>query len=75
MKFCKQDISKTLTAMSFKLDQLIEHNEYITWCKFKKSYLIFLSYSLCKFGHKKFDISNTITTLSFKLGQVIVDNE
>ena len=27
MKFCNQDISKTITAMSFKLGQLIEHNE------------------------------------------------
>ena len=31
MKFCNQDISKTLPAMSFKLAQLIADNELITW--------------------------------------------
>ena len=31
MKFCNQDISKTITAMSFKVGQLIEHSEKITW--------------------------------------------
>ena len=38
MKFCNQDISKTITAMCFKLGQLIEH---------KKIYLVI---ALCKFG-------------------------
>ena len=33
MIFCNQDISKTITAMAmiFKLGQVIEDNEYITW--------------------------------------------
>ena len=27
MKFCNQDISKTITAMSYKLGQLTENND------------------------------------------------
>ena len=27
MKFCSQDISKTITAMSYKLGQLTENND------------------------------------------------
>ena len=30
-----QDISKTITARSFKLGQIIENNESIIWCKLK----------------------------------------
>ena len=32
----KHDISKTVTARIFKLRQLIEDNEYITWWNLKK---------------------------------------
>ena len=39
--------------MSFKLGQLIEHNEQITWLKFKRKYF-FLVIALCKFGQKNF---------------------
>ena len=31
MIFCNQDISKTITVMRFKLGQVIEDNEKITW--------------------------------------------
>ena len=31
MIFINQDISKTITARSFKIGQLIEDNEQITW--------------------------------------------
>ena len=42
MKFCNQDISKTIIASSFKLGQLIEDNEWINWWNFKKkSHFIF----------------------------------
>ena len=30
-KICNHDISKTITARSFKLGQLIEDNKLITW--------------------------------------------
>ena len=30
-QFCNQHILKTVSARSFKLDQLIEDDEYITW--------------------------------------------
>ena len=74
MKFCNQIISK---ARSFKLGQLIEDNDQITWWKLKKkSYFIFWGViTLCKFGHRKLDILKTITARSFKLGQLIGDNE
>ena len=76
MKFCNQDFSKTVTARSFKLGQLIEDNDLITWCKFKKKgYYIFGVIALCKFGHRELDILKTITARSFKLGKLIEDNE
>ena len=31
LKICNHDISKTITARSFKLDQLIEDDEQIHW--------------------------------------------
>ena len=31
LKICYHDISKTITAMSFKLGQLIENDEEINW--------------------------------------------
>ena len=31
LKICNHDISKTITAMSFKLGQLIEDDEKINW--------------------------------------------
>ena len=31
MLLCNQDISKTITATGFKLGQVIEDNEQITW--------------------------------------------
>ena len=31
LKICNHDISKTITAMSFKLVQLIENDEQINW--------------------------------------------
>ena len=34
MKICNHDISKSITARSFKLGQLIEGDEWINWWKF-----------------------------------------
>ena len=72
----KFDISKIITAMSFKLGQVIVNNEEIIWREFKKSF--FLVIALCKFLALKTcnqDISKSITASSFKLGQLIGDNE
>ena len=45
MIFCNHDISKSITAMIFKLGQVIANNEYIIWLKLKKAlFLFFLSY-------------------------------
>ena len=74
MKFCKQDISKSITAMSFHYGQLIEDNERINLVKIIFFY-IFLAIALCKSGHRKLDISKIITARSFKLGRLIEDNE
>ena len=41
LKNCSQDISKTITASSLQLCQLVEDNEFITWSKFKKAILLF----------------------------------
>ena len=67
MKYCNQDISKTITARSFKLGQLIEDNEKITWLKFKKSYLIFLKF----LPFANLDIENLI---SQKLLHLVASN-
>ena len=64
--------------MSFKLGQVIEDNEKVTWLTFKKSYFIFLSYCLLQMLALKTcnqDISKTITASSFNLVQLIEDNE
>ena len=51
LKICNHDISKTITARSFKLGQLIEDNEKLIRENFKKSYFIsFELGSLCTFG-------------------------
>ena len=61
--------------MSFKLGQLIEHNEQITWWKFKKKLFYFFELlPLANLDIENFDISKTITAMSFKLGQVILNN-
>ena len=36
LKICFHDISKPITAMSFKLGQLIENDEEINWCNLKE---------------------------------------
>ena len=41
LETCSQDISKIITASSFKLCELIEDNEYITWSKLKKKLFYF----------------------------------
>ena len=73
MKYCNQDISKTITARSFKLAQLKADNERLPGENLKKIILFFLVIALCKFGHRKHDISKTITARSFKLAQHIED--
>ena len=62
MKFGNQDISKTITAMSFKLGQLIVDKII------KKKSFYFLPY-------RKLDMSKIVTARSFKLGHFIEDNE
>ena len=53
MKFFNQDISKTITASSFKLVQLIGVDYLV---KIKKNHFnLFLVIALCKFGHRKLD--------------------
>ena len=59
MIFCNQDISKTITAMSFKLGQLIEDNEWI-----KKKVIV-----LCEFRCWKLVIK-----ISQKLLQPVASN-
>ena len=45
LKICNHDISKSITAMSFKLGQLIEDDKEINWWKLKKIYFIFFELS------------------------------
>ena len=80
LRICNHDISKSITARSFKLCQLIENDEYINQRKLKKkkvniffsNYLPLQIWTLKICNH---DISKTITARSFKLGQLIEDDE
>ena len=74
MKFCNQDtcISKTITARSYKLGQLIDMSRLPGEICFKMFYLDIV---LCKFGQRKLDILKTIIARSFKLEQLIEDKE
>ena len=65
MQLCSQNISKIITAMSFKLGQLEEDIAKIIWWKVHE--IIFDAINLCKLGHRKHAISKTITARSFKL--------
>ena len=76
MQICNHDISKTITARSFKLGQLIEDDQLV---KIKKKVILFFSnylplqiWTLKICNH---EISKTITARSFKLGQLIEDDE
>ena len=60
MNFCNQNISKTITARSFKLAQLIEDNLVKN---LKKIIFILLAIALCKFCHRKLEISKTVSNL------------
>ena len=52
MIFCNHDISKTITAMSFKLGQIIEDMMSIDiLVKVLKSYFIFELLSIANFWH------------------------
>ena len=62
MKFCNSDISKTITARSSKLGQLIEEITRLPGENLKKKSVI----AFCKFEHRKLDISNTLTAMSFE---------
>ena len=79
LKICNYDISKTITARSFKLRQLIEDDKKINWWKFKKKVILFFSNYLClQIWTLKIcihDISKIITARSFKLCQLIEDDE
>ena len=74
MRICNQDSSKTITARSFKLAQLIAVMNRLPGENLKQNHF-FLVFALCKFGYRKLDISKTITARSFKLAQLIEDNE
>ena len=50
MKFCNQDISNTITAMSYKLGQLTENNEKTIRRKLE-IYFIFSSSCPLRFGN------------------------
>ena len=69
MIFCNQNISKTITAMSFKLGQLIDGNELITLMNFFNKSLFFSYCPLQILALKSCnqDISKTISASSFKL--------
>ena len=69
MKICIHDISKTITARSFNIGQLIEDDELV---KIKKKVILFFSNYLPK---QIWTISKTITAMSLKLGQLIEDDE
>ena len=76
LKTCSQDISKTITASSFKLCQLIEANELIIW--WKKKCFIFSSYCPLQILASKTchqDVSKIILARSFKHGQLVEDDE
>ena len=69
MKICNHDISKSITARSFKLGQLIEND---------KLFYFFSNYLPLQIWAMKIcnrDISKSITGRSFKLGQLIEDDE
>ena len=70
MKFCNQDISKTITARSFKLGQLIEDNEKITGLKFLKKLFFFFSYCPLQI----FYIENLISQKPLQLGAPNLDS-
>ena len=84
MKFCYQDILKTIKAWCFKLNKVRENTKKITLRKFEEKNLS--SYSLLqlwalktcikdkKFCNKKKSKSITATR-SFKLGQLIEEDE
>ena len=80
LKICNHDVSKTITASSFKLGQLIEDDEEIILIdeNLKKVSLFFSNYLLLQIWTLKncnHDISKTITASSFKLGQLIEEDE
>ena len=51
LKICNHDISKTITASSFKLGQLIEDDEKLIDENLKKEiFYFFRIISLCRFG-------------------------
>ena len=62
VQICIHDISKTITARSFKLGQLIKDDDHLP--------LQIWTLKIC--NH---DISKSITANSFKLGQLIEDDE
>ena len=69
LKFSNQDISKTITAISFNLGQLIEDN--ITWWKLKKK-VINKFFELLPFA--TLDIENLISQKQVQLGASNLDS-
>ena len=77
-KICNHDISKTITAMNFKLGQLTENDGKLIGENKKKSCCFFSNYLPLQFWTLNIcnhDISKTITARSFKLGQLIEGDE
>ena len=56
LNFCYCDSSKTVIARSFKHGQLIEDDEYITWCSFEKKNekKLFYIFEVIAFMEKRF---------------------
>ena len=78
LKICNHDFSKSITARSFKLGQLIEDDDRLIGENLKKSYLLFSNYLPLQIWTLKIcnhDISKTITARSFKLCQLIEDKK
>ena len=69
---CNKDISKTVKARSFKLGQLIEDDEWITWCSLIG---IFTNYLPLQIWTLKCCSDISSDARSFKLGKLIEDDE
>ena len=77
MQFCNHDISKSITAKSFKLDQLIEMMSGLLGENIKKLFFFmnYLPLQIWTFKICKHDISKSVTARSFKRGQLLEDDE
>ena len=75
MKFCNQDISKTISDIRFKLGQLKEYNEQDYQVKIKTKCLSYCPLQIRTLNTCNKDISITITASSIQFYQLIEDDE